>query len=307
MSTAFITHPDCLLHDSGSHHPECPERLSAIQDHLIEMQLWDLFRHYDAPLAEDGAIVAAHGQAHLQRIRDAVPESGLFYLDEDTAIGPKSLQAALRAAGAVLLGVDLVMAGEVKNAFCSVRPPGHHAEHDRPMGFCLFNNIAIGALHALKKYGLERVALVDFDVHHGNGTENIFQHEDRVLFLSSFQYPFYPFTDINFPAENIIHAPLAAGSGGVEFREALQRRWLPYIDHFKPQLIMISAGFDGHKEDVMAHMRLEESDYHWLTQELVTLADRHAEGRIVSVLEGGYHLSALARSVAAHLRALGGF
>lgn len=307
MPIAFITHPDCLLHDSGSHHPECPERLSAIQDHLIETQLWDLLKHYDAPLAEDQAIEAAHGRAHLQRIREAVPQSGLYYLDEDTAVGPHSLQAALRAAGAAVQAVDLVLGGEVKRAFCSVRPPGHHAEHDRAMGFCLFNNIAIGALHALHRHGLERVAVVDFDVHHGNGTENIFQHDERVLFLSSFQYPFYPFTDINFPAENIIHAPIAAGGGSTEFREALRRRWLPYIDHFKPQLIMVSAGFDGHKEDVMAHLRLDESDYQWITQELVTLAERHAAGRIVSVLEGGYHLPALARSVAVHLRALGGF
>ncbi|MDY6829432.1 MAG: histone deacetylase family protein [Pseudomonadota bacterium] len=307
MFTAFIAHPDCARHDSGAHHPECPERLSAIQDRLIESGLWPLLRHYEAPLATDGELTAVHSAAHLKHILEVAPRAGLHYLDEDTAMSPGTVAAARRAAGAVRLAVDLVYQQEARNAFCSVRPPGHHAERDRAMGFCFFNNVAVGVAHALKQPGIERVAVLDFDVHHGNGTEQIFQHSDQVLFLSTFQYPFYPFTDINFPADNIVHGPLPAGSDGAAFREMVERRWLPHLRAFKPQMLFISAGFDGHKDDIMAHMGLVEADYRWITEQACAAADTHAQGRIVSVLEGGYELPALARSVEAHLRVLGGF
>jgi acetoin utilization deacetylase AcuC-like enzyme len=232
------------------------------------------------------------------------PDSGLHWLDTDTAMGPHTLEAARHAAGAVVHAVDLVLGGEAECAFCAVRPPGHHAGRAEAMGFCFFNNIAVGAAHALAEYGLQRIAIVDFDVHHGNGTEDIFRGEARVLFCSSFQHPFYPYSGIAVPGVHQVKTPLDAGTGSKTFRRRIGAEWLGTLDAFRPELIMISAGFDAHWQDVVADLNLTEQDYGWITRELRTLAKRHACGRVISVLEGGYSLPALARSVGAHLNAL---
>lgn len=245
-----------------------------------------------------------HDPAHISRIIDMAPAEGVLHLDSDTAMMPKSLNAIMRSAGAVVYAVDLVMQTDTRTAFCSVRPPGHHAEHNRAMGFCYFNNIAVGAAHALEQHGLERVAIMDFDVHHGNGTEDIFLDEPRVFFGSSFQHPLYPGSGFDTVSPHIFNIPLAAGTSGVEFQQRVEERWLPALDQFRPQLIMISAGFDAHIEDNISHLELRETDYAWVTSKLKAIADKHAEGRIVSVLEGGYALSALGRSAVAHLEAL---
>jgi acetoin utilization deacetylase AcuC-like enzyme len=234
------------------------------------------------------------------------PQRGVVHLDPDTAMGPHSHRAALRAAGAVVKATDMVMRGEIENAFCNVRPPGHHAERARAMGFCFFNNVAVGAAHALTAYGMDRVAIVDFDVHHGNGTEDIFENDANVLMVSTFQHPFYPYSGTEDPAANMVNVPLAAGAGSREFREAVREAWIPALDGFKPQLILFSAGFDAHAEDDMAMLRFTDGDYAWVTEQVKAVAERHAGGRIVSVLEGGYSLSALGRSVAQHLRVLAG-
>jgi acetoin utilization deacetylase AcuC-like enzyme len=227
------------------------------------------------------------------------------HLDPDTAMNPSTWDAALRAAGAVVLGTDLVARGKAQSAFCSVRPPGHHATRTRAMGFCIFNNVAVGAMHALEAHGIERVAIIDFDVHHGNGTEEIFSDDERVLMASTFQHPFYPYSGTDNPARNMVNIPLAAGTGSQGFREAVERHWLPALDDFAPQMVFFSAGFDAHVEDDMAMLRLVDQDYAWVTREVKAIADRHAGGRIVSVLEGGYALSALGRSVVQHVKVLG--
>lgn len=304
MATAYITHHDCLLHEMGPYHPEAPERLRAIDDRLIAAGLMDHLRHYDAPAASDEQITRVHTPAYLQRLRELVPQHGHVALDPDTSMNPHSLRAALHAAGALILATDLVMAGTVENAFCAVRPPGHHAEPDHAMGFCLFNNIAIGVAHALVHHGLERIAIVDFDVHHGNGTETMFRDEPRVLFCSSFQYPFYPHTPLCSSRANLIEVPLKAGSNGADFRKAYEEQVFPAIEQFAPQMIFISAGFDAHREDEMSSLALSDDDYTWVTERIVVLAQRHAERRIVSTLEGGYELNALGRSVARHIKAL---
>ena len=303
MPIAYISHPDCLLHDSGEGHPEQPARLRAIHDQLISSGMELVLRQFDAPLAEVAELERVHDPDYIQRLFALAPETGMVPLDDDTIMTPHTLTAARRAAGAAILGVDLVMSQEFRVAFCAVRPPGHHAESHRAMGFCYFNNVAVGAAHALAKYGLERVAIADFDLHHGNGTEEIFRQEPRILFCSSFQHPFYPFTGTE-NSDHIIKTPLAAGTDGESFRRQLETDWLPALERFRPQLLMISAGFDGHLEDDLGHLRLREADYHWISTELKGVADRHAEGRIVSTLEGGYALGALGRSVAAHLDAL---
>jgi acetoin utilization deacetylase AcuC-like enzyme len=261
-------------------------------------------RQYDAPRAKREHLELAHDSDYITSIFTDAPHEGVLMLDDDTSMMPNTLDAALRSAGAVVNAVDLVMTNQAKAAFCAVRPPGHHAERDRAMGFCYFNNIAVGAAYAIEKYGLERVAIIDFDVHHGNGTENIFKDDPRVMFCSSFQHPFYPFTGHETNSDHIINIPLAAGARGADFKQAVTEHWIPALDKFAPQLVMISAGFDAHIEDEMSHIGLRESDYDWITTELKTIADKHAEGRIVSSLEGGYSLSALARSVVAHLNAL---
>ena len=303
MTIGYITHHDCLLHEMGEHHPERPARLRAISDRLVASGLDIVLHHFDAPLIERALLEQVHDPAYVDAVFAAAPSEGLAWLDGDTAMNPHSLQAALRAAGAVALGVDLVLAGRVNQAFCAVRPPGHHAERDRAMGFCLFNNIAIGAYQALSEHGLERVAIADFDVHHGNGTEDIVSGDPRVLFCSTFQHPFYPHSGAGETAANVVNVPLPAGTGSEAFREAVETHWLPRLEAFEPQLILISAGFDAHQADEMAGMNLVDADFAWVTRRLCEIADRHASGRIVSALEGGYELHALARSVEAHLKA----
>ncbi|GAB4353563.1 MAG: histone deacetylase family protein [Immundisolibacter sp.] len=304
MHTAYISHPRCRAHDAGPWHPEAPERLTAIEDHLIATGLDPLLRHYEAPPATREQLLRVHDADYLDALDTRSPEHGVIHVDADTAMNPHTLDAARHAAGAVVRAVDLLLAGEARNAFCGVRPPGHHAERRRAMGFCFYNNVAVGAAHALASGQVQRVAIVDFDVHHGNGTEEIFHHSEQVLYCSSFQHPFYPYTDLNFRAPNVIHAPLAAGLGSEAFRVAVDEEWLPALARFAPQMLFISAGFDGHRDDVMSQLCLTEDDYAWVTRVLQALAAEYAEGRIVSVLEGGYDLPALARSVRAHLDVL---
>ena len=304
MSTAYITHPSSLLHDMGPYHPECPDRLTAIGDRLISAGLDPYLHHYTAPMATHKQLARAHGEEYIATIDAASPSSGLHFLDPDTALCPHSLDAARHAAGALVLATDLVVKGECMTAFCAVRPPGHHAERHRAMGFCLFNNVAVGALHALSAHGIERVAIIDFDVHHGNGTEDIFSHDPRVLMVSTFQHPLYPYSGTENPAPNMINIPLPAGSGSDAFRAAVIDHWLPALEAHRPEILYVSAGFDAHREDPLAGLKLTEADYAWVTRELVTVANRHGRGRIVSTLEGGYALSALGRSVAEHIREL---
>jgi acetoin utilization deacetylase AcuC-like enzyme len=306
MPAAFITHPECLKHDMGAYHPERPARLTAIEDQLIASGLGQHLKRYEAPLASDEQLGRVHPLEYVQAIRGAAPQSGTVHLDPDTAMNPWSLQAALRAAGAAVLATDLILKNEVKTAFCSVRPPGHHACRARPMGFCIFNNVAVAARHAIQAHGLERVAIVDFDVHHGNGTEDIFEGDPQVLMVSTFQHPFYPYSGTEDPAGNMVNVPLAAGSGSQEFRDAVRESWIPALNDFRPQLVCFSAGFDAHAEDDMAMLRLSDYDYGWVTEQVKDLAERYAGGRIVSVLEGGYALSALARSVVRHVKVLAG-
>jgi len=290
----------------GAHHPESPQRLGAIGDQLIASGLDAQLAHYEAPLATDEQLARVHPMDYVRAIRDAAPSRGSVHLDPDTAMNPYTLSAALRAAGAAVLATDLVMKNSVRAAFASVRPPGHHACRARPMGFCIFNNVAVAAKHALEAHGLERVAVIDFDVHHGNGTEDIFEGDPQVLMASIFQHPFYPYSGTEDPASNMFNVPLAAGSGGRELRQAVNEVWLPALDDFRPELVLFSAGFDAHAEDDMAMLRFVDSDYAWVTQQVKAVADRHADGRIVSVLEGGYSLPALGRSAVQHLRVLAG-
>jgi len=306
MATAFVTHADCLKHEMGAYHPERPERLTAIEDQLIASGLGQHLARYEAPLATDEDLARVHPIEYVRAIRDAAPAQGTVHLDPDTAMNPHSLRAALRAAGAAVLATDLVMRGEADSAFCSVRPPGHHACRARPMGFCIFNNVAVAACHARHAHGVERVAIIDFDVHHGNGTEEIFQNDPHVLMASTFQHPFYPYSGTDDPAPNMVNVPLAAGAGSRQFRDAVLESWIPALEGFKPQLVVFSAGFDAHAEDDMAMLRFLDADYAWVTEQVKAVAERHAGGRMVSMLEGGYALSALGRSVVQHLRVLAG-
>jgi acetoin utilization deacetylase AcuC-like enzyme len=302
--TAFISHPVCLEHEMSADHPECPGRLHAIEDRLRAAGVMDYLRHIDAPLATREQLLRAHSAAHVDSIFAAAPTTGVVRIDPDTAMNPHSLEAALRAAGAVVLATDLVVEGRERNAFCNVRPPGHHAERDQPMGFCFFNNVAVGILHALEHHGLERVALIDFDVHHGNGSEDILRGERRVLMCSTFQHPLYPFKAGASIPGHIVNVPLPAGANGTMFRQAVTEAWLPSLEAFRPQMIFISAGFDAHREDPLANLALVEADYLWVTKQLMHIASSHAQDRIVSTLEGGYALSALGRSAGIHVRAL---
>jgi acetoin utilization deacetylase AcuC-like enzyme len=304
MTTALIRHRACLLHDMGQHHPECPDRLHAIEDQLIAAGVIGYLAEYEAPEATRAQLERVHSPDYVAALEACVPERGLVHLDPDTAMNPHSLQAALRSAGAAVLATDLVATGAADSAFCCVRPPGHHAERGRAMGFCFFNNVAVGAAHALEAHGLERVAVVDFDVHHGNGTENIFRDDPRVLMVSTFQHPFYPYSGTESRSERMVNIPLPAYTSGLAFREAVHTWWLPALERFAPQMIFFSAGFDAHREDDMASLNLTEADYAWVTERVREVALRHAGGRIVSVLEGGYALSALGRSAVAHIRAL---
>lgn len=288
----------------GLEHPECPERLGAINDMLLTQGLLDYMQHYDAPLVTQSQIGRAHDLGYVQAIIAASPSEGYHRVDPDTCMNRHTITAALRAAGAAIEATDLVMAGKAATAFCSVRPPGHHAERGAAMGFCFFNNVAVGIHHALSTHGLERVALIDFDVHHGNGSENIFKGDERVLMCSIFEQGLYPFTGEQAVGPNMVNVGLPSRSGGDKFREAVRDHWLPRLEAFKPQLIYISAGFDGHREDDMGNLALLESDYAWVSQQLMAVAKRHCNGRIISCLEGGYDLSSLARSVAAHVKVL---
>lgn len=304
MPCAWITHRDCLLHEMGAGHPEGRERLDAISDHLLAQGLMSLMIPYDAPLATVEQLERAHTARHVTEIMAASPALGYVHLDPDTSMNPHTVRAALRSAGAAVLATDLVLKGEVRSAFCAVRPPGHHATRDAPMGFCFFNNVAVGIRHALDFHGLERVALVDIDVHHGNGSEDILASDPRVLMVSTFQRGLYPYLGEEPLGLNMVNVGLPAGSTGKYLRAAVREYWMPALETFDPQLIYISAGFDAHQADDMAGLRWVEGDYAWVTAEIVGVAHRHCGGRVISILEGGYHPHALPRSVAAHLREL---
>jgi acetoin utilization deacetylase AcuC-like enzyme len=305
MTVALYTHKACLDHDPGPAHPESPSRLASVLQALdIDRFAW--LDRIEAPRATREQLERVHRSSLIDEVFASSPPSGLRHLDADTAMSPGSLEAALRAAGAACAAVDTVMDGYTRRAFCAVRPPGHHATPQTAMGFCLFNNIAAAAAHAIDAHGLTRVAIVDFDVHHGNGTQDIFWADPRVLYASTHQSPLYPGTGSRLErgAGNIVNAPLAPGAGSSEFRTAFENIVLPALDTFAPQLVLISAGFDAHKLDPLANLNLETADYAWVTERLVELADRHAEGRVVSSLEGGYSLTALRESTVAHVAAL---
>jgi acetoin utilization deacetylase AcuC-like enzyme len=311
--TGYFTHADCRKHEMGPGHPECPERLDAIEDRLLITGVSDALDRREAPEAPLADIELAHGRMMVAAMRglseqlaEEIAAGGPRYaqLDPDTALNVHSWSAVLRAAGAVLAATDAVMAGEMENAFCAVRPPGHHACRDKPMGFCFVNSVAVAAKYALERHGLERVAIVDFDVHHGNGTEDIIRGDDRILMVSFFQHPFYPHSGFDSPDDNMVNLPMPAYTKGPAVREKIEQSWIPRLEEFKPQMIFISAGFDAHREDDLGQMGLVEQDYAWITQRIKDVARRHAKGRIVSSLEGGYNLSALGRSVESHIRVL---
>jgi acetoin utilization deacetylase AcuC-like enzyme len=304
MTVGIISHYLCASHEMGKLHPESPARLSAIKDQLIRSGLDFAIRQYEANPIEPELLSLVHDPEYINYIFDNAPTEGIFRLDPDTLMNPYTLKAVLHAAGAAVQAVDLVMSKELTAAFCAIRPPGHHAEKNRAMGFCFFNNIAIAAAYARKQYNLKKVAILDFDVHHGNGTEDIFTGQPDVLFCSTFQHPFYPFSGTGKTPPNIINTPLDATASSEEFQKAVNDNWLPALEEFKPEMLFISAGFDAHAEDEMSHIRLYEPDYRWVTDKLRAIADQHCEGRIVSVLEGGYDLSALGRSVVAHVNGL---
>jgi acetoin utilization deacetylase AcuC-like enzyme len=310
MSTAFFTHPDCRRHDMGAGHPECPQRLDAIEDHLIATGLDIALTRHDAPLVDLKDVELAHTHHYVSELREVLQQveaSGQAKaLDPDTAANPGTWKAALRAAGAAVAATDAVIDGRAENAFCAVRPPGHHATRDEAMGFCFFNNVAVAARHALDVRGMKRVAVIDFDVHHGNGTEDILAGDDRVLMVSFFQHPLYPYSGAVPKGTNMLNLPIPPYTRGGELRELIEANWMPALEAFRPEMIFISAGFDAHREDDLGQLGLVEADYEWITMRLKDIAARHARGRIVSCLEGGYNLSALARSVAAHLRVLTG-
>jgi acetoin utilization deacetylase AcuC-like enzyme len=312
-ATGYFTHPDCLKHEMGAGHPECPARLSAIEDRLLITGLDMALTRREAAPAALADIELAHGRMHVAALRgltDVLREDmaagGPVHtpLDPDTLINAHTWDAALRSAGAAIEATDAVIEGELENAFCAIRPPGHHACRDKAMGFCFFNNVAIAAKHAVERHGLQRVAIVDFDVHHGNGTEDIVAGDDRILMVSFYQHPFYPDGGSQSHASNLVNVPVPAYTKGMDIRELIEMMWIPRIEAFKPELIFISAGFDAHREDDMGQLGLVEQDYAWITMRMKDMAKRFANGRIVSCLEGGYNLSSLARSVEAHLRAL---
>lgn len=306
MNTAYISHPDCHAHDTGEGHPESALRLSAIDDGLISSGLWDFIRGVDAPEVTQTQLMRVHTAKHLANMDAAMPRQGYARLDPDTVVSPGTMKAAKRAAGAVVLAVDLLMSGEINNAFCGVRPPGHHAESNRALGFCVYNNIAVGAAHALEEHGLKKIAIVDFDVHQGNGTEDIFIGNDRVLYCSIFQHPFFPYTPPPDNSERVVSIPLKATAKSAEFRSAVNDHWLPALERFQPEMIFISAGFDAHRDDDMSYVSLTDADFKWVTELMVHMAECYASGRIVSVLEGGYELQSLARCVETHMRVLMG-
>jgi len=306
MPTLLLSHPTCLNHLTPSGHPERPDRLRAIEQALADEEFQALIRE-EAPLGELETIALCHPRDYIEAIRDSSPAEGLVRIDADTSMSPGSFEAALRAVGSAIRAVDQVMAKKVSNAFCAIRPPGHHTETARPMGFCLFNNAAIAARYAQKKHGVEHVAIIDFDVHHGNGTQDIFWSDKTVMYCSTHEMPLYPGTGARTERgefNTIVNAPLRAGDSGDKFREAMETVILPRLREFRPDLVVISAGFDAHMRDPLANLNLVEADYAWVTGKLMEIADSSAEGRVVSVLEGGYDLQGLASSVAAHVREL---
>ncbi len=308
MVTAIYSHPDCRLHDMGRHHPECPQRLDAISDHLLASGLLDALDAREAPIAQTADLARAHESRYVSELKDLLEQitaSGESrHIDPDTVACPATWRAALRAAGAAVAATDAVIDGEIENAFCAVRPPGHHATRSQAMGFCFFNNVAVAARHALDVRGLQRVAIVDFDVHHGNGTEDIVAGDERMLMVSIFQHPLYPNSGAVPMGTNMCNVPIPPYTRGPEVRDMIEAMWMPRLEAFRPQMIFISAGFDAHREDDMGQLGLVEADYEWITRRIKAVADRHGSGRIVSCLEGGYALDALARSVAVHLRVL---
>jgi acetoin utilization deacetylase AcuC-like enzyme len=310
MTTAYFSHPDCRRHDMGRGHPECPQRLDAIDDYLLSHGLNDALDRREAPTVALSDLALAHSSNYVDELRDVlerVRDSGQSCaLDPDTVACPGTLAAVMHAAGAAVAATDAVLDGEADNAFCAVRPPGHHATREAAMGFCFFNNVAVAARHALDVRGLQRVAIVDFDVHHGNGTEDIIANDERVLMVSIFQHPLYPYSGGVPLGTNMVNLPVPPYTRGPEIRELIEANWMPRLEAFRPQMIFVSAGFDAHREDDLGQLGLVEADYEWMTLRIKAVADRHAKGRIVSCLEGGYNLGALARSVAAHLRVLAG-
>jgi len=303
MTTALITHPACLNHVPPQGHPERPARLSEVLKALDAPEFRSLLRK-EAPRADKEDIARVHDRDFVDELLETMPKSGYMQVDSDTIASPGTEEAILRGAGALVLAVDMVMSGEAKNVFCAVRPPGHHACHGRAMGFCIFNQIAVAAKYALERRGLQRVAIVDFDVHHGNGTEDIFTGDERVLMVSFFQHPFYPYSGADSRAPNMVNLPVPAYTRGPVVRELIEQHWIPRLEAFKPEMIFISAGFDAHREDDLGQLGLVEADYAWITARVKEIANKHANGRIVSSLEGGYNLSALGRSVEAHIRVL---
>ena len=306
MAVALITHEDCVRHEMGPGHPECPERLQAVLKGLESASLASHMAIREAREATPAEIERVHPGGYFDAIEAAAPAQGYAFLDPDTSMNPRSLSASLRAAGAVVQATDMVMAGEVRRAFCAVRPPGHHATPRRPMGFCIFNNVAVAAAHAIGQHGLVRVAVLDFDVHHGNGTEDAFHDDPRVMLCSTFQHPYYPYQGADSGNDHIINVALPAMTDGPGFRKAVERFWMPALERFRPQLVFVSAGFDAHREDPLAYLRLEDEDYRWVTEKILEVAERHAEGRVVSTLEGGYNLEALARCAVQHVSPLVG-
>jgi len=304
LKTAFISHPSCLLHPAVAGHPERPERVIAIAELLMSQGVYDFLLVEQAAKALVAELRRVHTAQHIERILKRAPVEGMEMIDEDTWLFAETPEAALHAAGAVILATEQVMTGAAQRAFCNVRPPGHHAMRDRAMGFCYFNNVAVGVAHALAVYGVSRIAILDFDAHDCNGTIDIFKDDPRVLICSTFQHPLYPYTGLDSPSDHVIKVGLAPGSGSTAFRQAVLERWLPAVAAFQPALIFVSAGFDAHVEDTASDLAFGDADYRWISEQIVELANRYSGGRVVSTLEGGYHLPALARAGAAHVRSL---
>lgn len=306
--TLWISSPYCRTAFAGQNHPEHPDRLLVIEQALRKSSIWARLQKADAPKVTDIQLARVHSHRYLSYLENLVPEKegSCIKVDEDTYLGSKTLMSAHYAAGAVVKAVDMVMRKDAKNAFCAVRPPGHHASVDKASGFCFINNVAVGVMHAIAEYRLKRIAIIDFDLHHGDGTEDIFQNDPQVMLLSSFEHPLYPFkgTDYQGSNPNVFNFPLSAGEGSAVFRHLVRSQWLPKLASFKPQMIFLSAGFDAHSGEDIGHLCLEDADFAWLTRKVVLIAERHAHGRIVSVLEGGYNLLSLSRSAKAHIAAL---
>lgn len=304
MTTGFFSHDDCMKHNMGAEHPECPERLSAITSYLTDTGLDQELDWVRPDEATRDHLLSVHPERYLNQLDLMQPTKGRVYTDPDTAMMPDTLRAARLAAGASVGAVDMVLSSQLTNAFVCARPPGHHAERSKSMGFCFYNNIALAAMRALNFHQLERVAIIDFDVHQGNGTVDIVGGDERILMCSSFQHPFYPHSHVHRQAENIVNTPIKAGTSAGEYRKIVEAAWLKRLQDFRPQLVLVSAGFDGHRLDPMAELNLEAEDYRWLTEMITSVASDHANDRVISTLEGGYHLRALAESVNAHLEVL---